>query len=60
MIMQSVTFIMFKVSEKTEMLKFLPRMDAQPVGPTLIITPTHIFHVSSVYWESKIGKVVTT
>ena len=48
MIMQSLTFIIFTVSEKTEMLKFLPHMNALPVGPTLIIMLTHIFHVSYV------------
>ena len=45
--MQSLTFITFIVSEKIAMIKlFLPHPIIPPAGLTLIITLTHIFHLS--------------
>ena len=48
--MQSLTFIMFIVSEKIAKFMFLPHTDTRQAGQlaclTLIITQIHIFHVS--------------
>ena len=40
--MQSLTFIIFIVSEKIAMIELLPHMDNRPAGLLLIITLTHI------------------
>ena len=49
-IMQSLTFIIFIVSEKIATLKLLSNTDtraaSRPAGLTLVITKTNIFHVS--------------
>ena len=46
-IMQSLTFITFRVSVKIALVKFLPcQTITWLASPTLIITSTHIFHVS--------------
>ena len=45
--MQSLTFIVFIVSEKIATLMFLHNTNSRrPAGLTLIITQTHTFHVS--------------
>ena len=46
-IMQSLTFVMFIVSEKIATLKVLPHIDTRPAGrPNTDITEAHIFHAS--------------
>ena len=45
-IIQSLTFIIFIVSEKIATLKSLLPMDTQPAGLTLVITLTHISYES--------------
>ena len=49
--LEKFDFIIFIVSTRIAMLKFLPRMEnvqlsIRLAGPTLIITETHIFHES--------------